>query len=116
MAYAPDWHRKSSFADATYHKVRIDGVVVSAATLIVAGILENGHRSILSVDTDISEHESHWHRVFSDLKQRGLRGVQLVESDSHEGLRVARETAFPGIPWQRCQMHLQKNTCIVWAI
>ena len=100
---------KVLFADATYHKVRIDGVVVSAATFIVTGILEDGHRSILSVDTDISEHESHWHRVFSDLKQRGLRGVQLVVSDSHEGLRVARETAFPGIPWQRCQMHLQKN-------
>ena len=99
---------KVLFADATYHKVRIDGVVVSAATFIVTGILEDGHRSILSVDTDISEHESHWHRVFSDLKQRGLRGVQLVVSDSHEGLRVARETAFPGIPWQRCQMHLQK--------
>lgn len=100
---------KVLFVDATYHKVRIDGVVVSAATFITAGILEDGHRAILSVDTDISEHEAHWRRVFSDMKQRGLRGVQLIVSDSHEGLRLARETAFPGIPWQRCQMHLQQN-------
>lgn len=100
---------KVLFADATYHNVRIDGVVVSAATFIVAGIQEDGHRTILSVDSDISEHKAHWHRVFADLKQRGLNGVQLIVSDSHEGLRLARETVFPGVPWQRCQMHLQQN-------
>lgn len=100
---------KVLFADATYHKARIDGVVVSVATFIVTGILEDGHRSILAVDADISENEVHWRKVLSSLVDRGMRGVRLVVSDSHDGLRAAREAVLPGIPWQRCQMHLQQN-------
>ena len=100
---------KALFADATYHKVRVDGVVVPVATFIVVGILEDGHRSILAVDTDLSENEVHWRRVLSRLVERGMHGVKLIVSDSHEGLRAAREAALPGVPWQRCQMHLQQN-------
>ena len=100
---------KALFLDATYHKARMNGVVVSVATFIVAGILEDGHRAILAVDSDLSENEVHWRRVLSRLVERGMHGVKLIVSDSHEGLRAAREAALPGIPWQRCQMHLQQN-------
>lgn len=100
---------KVIFADATYHKVRVDGVVVSVATFIVTGILEDGHRAILAVDTDLSENEVHWRRVLAKLVERGMHGVKLVVSDSHEGLKAAREAVLPGVPWQRCQMHLQQN-------
>ena len=100
---------KVLFVDATYHKVRVDGVVVSAATFIVTGVLADGHRAILAVDSDIGENEVHWRRVLSRLNERGMHGVRLVVSDSHDGLRAAREAALPGIPWQRCQMHLQQN-------
>ena len=100
---------KALFLDATYHKARMNGVVVSVATFIVAGILEDGHRAILAVDSDLSENEVHWRRVLSRLVERGMHGVRLIVSDSHEGLRSAREAALPGIPWQRCQMHLQQN-------
>lgn len=100
---------KVLFADATYHKVRVNGVVVSTATFIVTGVLEDGHRAILAVDSDISENEVHWRRVLSGLIERGMRGVRLIVSDSHDGLRAAREATLPGIPWQRCQMHLQQN-------
>ena len=100
---------KVLFLDATFHKARVDGIVVSVATFIVAGILEDGHRAILAVDSDLSENEVHWRRVLSRLVERGMHGVRLIVSDSHEGLRSAREAALPGIPWQRCQMHLQQN-------
>lgn len=100
---------KILFADATYHKVRVNGVVVSTATFIVTGVLEDGHRAILAVDSDLSENEVHWRKVLSRLNERGMRGVQLIVSDSHDGLRAAREATLPGIPWQRCQMHLQQN-------
>lgn len=100
---------KVLFADATYHKVRVNGVVVSTATFIVTGVLEDGHRAILAVDSDVSENEVHWRRVLSGLIERGMRGVRLIVSDSHDGLRAAREATLPGIPWQRCQMHLQQN-------
>lgn len=100
---------KILFADATYHKVRVDGVVVSTATFIVTGVLEDGHRSILAVDSDQSENEVHWRRVLKGLNDRGMHGVKLVVSDSHDGLKAAREAMLPGVPWQRCQMHLQRN-------
>lgn len=100
---------KVLFVDATYHKVRMDGVVVPVATFIVTGILEDGHRAILAVDADISENEVHWRKVLSSLQERGMYGVKLIVSDSHEGLKAAREAVLPGIPWQRCQMHLQQN-------
>jgi len=100
---------KILFADATYHKVRVDGVVVPTATFIVTGVLADGHRAILAVDSDLSENEVHWRRVLSRLVERGMHGVRLVVSDSHDGLRAAREAALPGVPWQRCQMHLQQN-------
>lgn len=100
---------KVLFADATYHKVRVNGVVVSVATFIVTGVLEDGHRAILAVDSDLSENEVHWRRVLSRLVERGMHGVQLIVSDSHDGLRAAREATLPGVPWQRCQMHLQQN-------
>lgn len=100
---------KVLFADATYHKARVNGVVVSVATFIVAGILEDGHRAILAVDSDLSENEVHWRRVFSNLIKRGMHGVKLLVSDSHDGLCAAREAMLNGVPWQRCQMHLQQN-------
>ena len=100
---------KVLFADATYHKVRVDGVVVSTATFIVTGVLADGHRAVLAVDSDLSENEVHWRRVLAGLNARGMHGVRLVVSDDHDGLRAAREATLPGIPWQRCQMHLQQN-------
>ena len=100
---------KTLFADATYHKVRVNDVVVSTATFVVTGVLADGHRAILAVDSDIGENEVHWRRVFSRLNERGMRGVRLIVSDSHDGFRAAREATLPGVPWQRCQMHLQQN-------
>ena len=57
----------------------------------------------------LSEHEVHWRSFLESLKQRRLGGVQLVTSDDHAGLRAARLAVFGGLPWQRCQFHLQQN-------
>jgi len=57
----------------------------------------------------LSEHKVHWRAFLESLKQRGLGGVQLITSDDHAGLRAARVAVFGGIPWQRCQFHLQQN-------
>lgn len=100
---------KLLFVDATYLKVRIDDVTVDMATFVVTGLFEDGHRAILAVDSDINEADVHWRRLFRELVDRGLRGVKLIVSDAHEGLAAARKTVFPGAPWQRCQLHLQKN-------
>ncbi len=95
--------------DARYEKVRVDGQVRDAAVLVATGIDRVGKRSVLGVSVALSEAAVHWRDFLSGLVARGLRGVRLLVSDAHEGLGAARRAVFGGVPWQRCQFHLQQN-------
>lgn len=96
--------------DATYYKVRIDGVVRDCATLIAYGIRrDDGKRMILGVSCALSEAEVHWRAFLNGLKERGIGVPDLVTSDAHSGLKAALKAALNGTPWQRCQFHLQQN-------
>jgi len=95
--------------DARYEKVRHGGSVVSCAVLIAVGVTPDGHRVLLGVSVSLSEAEVHWREFLAGLQDRGLHGVKLVVSDDHAGLKAARESRFAGVPWQRCQFHLQQN-------
>jgi putative transposase len=95
--------------DARYEKIRHCGSVVDCAVLVAVGITPDGKRSILGVSVSLSEAEVHWREFLASLTQRGLCGVQLITSDAHEGLAAARKAVLPGVPWQRCQFHLQQN-------
>ena len=97
------------FLDAHYEKVRDNGQIRDAAVLIASGVNLEGKRQILGVSVSLSEHELHWRTFLQSLVARGLCGVQLIISDDHAGLKAARQTVFGGIPWQRCQFHLQQN-------
>lgn len=97
------------FLDAYYEQVREDGQVRHLAILIAIAVTSAGKREILGVSVSLSEHEVHWRTFLESLKKRGLGGVQLITSDDHAGLRAARLAVFGGIPWQRCQFHLQQN-------
>ena len=95
--------------DARYEKVRVDGLVQDCAVLTAYGVRPDGKRTVLGVDVSLSEAEVHWRSFFRGLKERGLHGLQLITSDAHSGLKAALKTEFSGIPWQRCQFHLQQN-------
>ncbi len=95
--------------DARYEKVRIDGVVRSCAVLIALGIDDAGQRSVLGVSARLSEAEVHWREFLASLQARGLHGLRFIVSDDHAGLRAALTARFAGVPWQRCQFHLQQN-------
>lgn len=95
--------------DARYEKVRHGGSVVDCAVLVAVGITPEGTRSVLGVSVSLSEAEVHWREFFQSLIARGLHGVEMIVSDAHEGLAAARKASFAGIPWQRCQFHLQQN-------
>ena len=97
------------YLDARYEKVRQDGQVRDAAVLLASGVNAAGKREILGVSVALSEQELHWRTFLQSLVQRGLRGVQLLVSDAHAGLKAARVAVFGGVPWQRCQFHLQQN-------
>jgi len=95
--------------DARYEKVRHGGSVVDCAVLLAIGITPEGKRSILGVSVSLSEAEVHWRKFLEALQNRGLHGVRLITSDDHAGLKAARQARFAGVPWQRCQFHLQQN-------
>lgn len=97
------------YLDAHYEKVRQNGQVRDAAVLKAVGVNEEGKREVLGVSVSLSEHEVHWRTFLKGLVNRGLTGLQLIVSDAHSGLKAARQAVFGGIPWQRCQFHLQQN-------
>ena len=95
--------------DATYIKVRLNGRVVPQAVVIAVGVRLSGERAVLGVDVGPSEEGAFWQQFLRALVARGLHGVQLVISDSHEGLKGAIASVFGGASWQRCKVHFMRN-------
>ncbi|MEI6560439.1 MAG: IS256 family transposase [Rhodospirillaceae bacterium] len=97
------------FLDARYERVREGGHLIDCAVLVAVGVTADGVRRVLGVSVALSEAEVHWRAFLDSLIRRGLRGVKLIISDDHSGLKAARRAALPSVPWQRCQFHLQQN-------
>ena len=94
--------------DATYLKVRESGRIVSVAAIIAVAVTSEGRREIVGLYIGPSEAEPFWTTFLRDLTKRGLRGVKLVISDAHEGLKAAI-TRVVGATWQRCRVHAMRN-------
>ena len=95
--------------DALSLKVREERRVVNAAVVIATGVSSEGRREILGLDIFTSEDEAAWRVFLESLVNRGLRGVQLVVSDAHAGLKAAIASVLPGTSWQRCRAHFLRN-------
>jgi transposase-like protein len=95
--------------DALYLKVRQNHRIVSMAVVIAIGVRETGEREILAVDIGASEEEAFWTAFLRELAGRGLKGVELVVSDAHQGLKRAVATVLAGAAWQRCRVHFMRN-------
>jgi transposase-like protein len=95
--------------DATFHKVREAGRVISVATVVAVGVTAFGERTVLGAATGPSEDHQFWVAFLRQLVKRGLKGVRLVISDAHEGLRQAIEKVLHGVAWQRCRVHFMRN-------
>jgi putative transposase len=98
--------------DATYQKVREGGRIVSQAVVHAVGVRDTGEKSILGVAVGASETEAFWLDFCRRLVARGLRGVQLVISDAHEGLRSALAQCCTGAAWQRCRVHFLRSAVV----
>lgn len=97
------------YLDADYQKVRHDGQVRNIAVLKAVGVNREGFREVLGVSCSLSEAEVHWRTFLGDLLHRGLKGVELIISDDHSGLKAAIRAVLPSVPWQRCTFHLSQN-------
>ena len=94
--------------DATYLKQREGGRIVSVAAIIAVAANTEGKREIIGLHIGPSEAEIFWSDFLKSLKTRGLKGVKLVISDAHEGLKAAI-TRVMGATWQRCRVHWMRN-------
>ena len=94
--------------DATYLKVRQNGRIVSVAVIIAVGVNGDGRREVLGLAIGPSEAETFWTEFLRKLARRGLRGVKLVISDAHEGLKAAIAKVLHA-SWQRCRVHFMRN-------
>ena len=94
--------------DATYIKVRQAGRIVSVAAIVAVAVNAQGRREVLGLATGPSEAETFWTDFLRSLTRRGLRGVKLVISDAHEGLKAAAAKVL-GATWQRCRVHFMRN-------
>jgi putative transposase len=94
--------------DATYVKVRQNGRIVSVAVIIAVGVNSDGRREVLGMEIGASEAEPFWTAFLRQLARRGLRGVKLVISDSHEGIKAAVSKVL-STTWQRCRVHFMRN-------
>jgi len=94
--------------DATYLKVRQAGRIVSVAVTIAVGVNNDGRREVLGMAIGPSEAETFWTDFLRSLARRGLRGVKLVISDAHEGIKASVSRVF-NATWQRCRVHFSRN-------
>jgi putative transposase len=89
--------------------VRESGSIRSHAVLIAIGIDWDGRRQVLGVEMANRESASSWKEFLLSLKQRGLKGVEMVVSDDHAGLEKAIAEVLPEAMWQRCYVHFLRN-------
>ena len=94
--------------DATYVKVRRNRRIVSVAVIVAVGVNADGRREVLGMDIGPSEAETFWTEFLRKLRRRGLRGVKLVISDAHEGIKAAVAKVM-NATWQRCRVHTMRN-------
>ena len=94
--------------DATYVKARRDGRIVSVAVIVAVGVNSDGRREVLGLAIGTSEAEVFWTDFLRKLTRRGLRGVKLIVSDAHEGLKAAVAKVL-NASWQRCRVHFMRN-------
>lgn len=97
------------FVDATYLKVRCNGMYVTKPVFIAMGVNNSGYKEILDSRIMDREDEDWWTVFFDDLKKRGLSDVRMVISDGHKGIKKAVEQCFIGASWQLCHVHFRRN-------
>jgi putative transposase len=94
--------------DATYSRQREGGRIVTVAVIVAMAVNTDGRREIIGLQVGPSDPETFWATFRKQLVKRGLKGVKLVVSDAHEGLKHAIGRAL-GSAWQRCRVGLLKK-------
>ena len=98
------------FVDATYFSVKENGVVVKKAVYIALGVTMEVEKEILGFYIGDSESAKYWMSVLNEFKNRGLKDILIMCADGLKGLKEAIAAVYPKTEFQRCIVHLIRNT------
>lgn len=98
------------FVDATYFNVKQDGIVVKKAVYIGLGVTMTGEKEILGFYIGDSESAKYWTSILNELKNRGVKDILIMCADGLKGLKEAISTVYPMTEFQRCIVHMIRNT------
>src|SRR6201998_2536629 len=83
------------FLDGLVLKRSWAGEVRNVSLLVAIGVNSDGYREILGICEGAKEDKAGWSAFLKHLKERGLRGVQLIISDACLGLSESAAEFFP---------------------
>ena len=98
------------FIDAVVFNVRENNVIRKQAAYIILGISEEGHKEVLSITIGEAESAKFWLSVLNELKNRGLKDIFVLCADGLSGIKEAIAAAYPMTEYQRCIVHVVRNT------
>ena len=98
-----------AFADGTYFTVIYNGEGCKMPILAVVGIAASGEREVLAFSVGDRENEQAWKDLLEDLKQRGVKEIDLWISDGNQAMLNAITKKFPTSARQRCVVHKMDN-------
>ena len=100
------------FVDATYFNVKQDGIVVKKAVYIALGVTMTGEKKILGFYIGDSESAKYWTSILNEIKNRGVKDILILCADGLKGLKEAIGTVYPTTEFQRCIVHIIRNTLL----
>ena len=98
------------FIDATYFNVKIEQSIVKRAVYIILGVNLNGEKEVLGFYISEVESAKQWANILNNLKNRGVKDILLLCADGLSGLKEAIGAVFPMVEFQRCIVHMIRNT------
>ena len=98
------------FIDAIVFNVRDNGVIKKQAAYIILGISEEGQKEVLTITIGETESAKYWLSILNELKNRGVQDILVLCADGLTGIKEAIEAAYPLTEYQRCIVHVVRNT------
>ncbi|MBQ1710067.1 MAG: IS256 family transposase [Treponema sp.] len=98
------------YIDAIHYSVRDNGIITKKAAYVILGINCEGHKEVLSLAIGENETSKFWLNALNELKNRGVKDIMVICADGLTGIKEAISAAFPKTDYQRCMVHMVRNT------
>lgn len=98
------------YIDAIVFNVRENNVIRKQAAYVILGINEEGHKEVISITIGEAESVKFWLSVLNELKNRGVKDIFVLCADRLSGIKEAIAAAHPLTEYQRCIVHVVRNT------